>query len=327
MAAELGPRIRAVAEELAGGAALFECSPSILKTVPLAAAWYLKLAGFSQKTLANIRLRPASFGLQIRPGTLALNLQSGRKVREADILAFSQWINTELEELYPRDKRSETLALDTVLLIEGGSILGSVLNEAGNEAVDLLKKLFVAAMEKRLVKVEVQLEDGSWCEYTPELNLLKRRSFRFGGKMVCDLIPGGNHADIRITFNKLVILVGEVKGRKDLSNLWESWVPQIANHFRTWTREHQEAARVFFGTIFTEEMVEGISAAGTSHTGLKNLHSNGYLQAAYNLSNVAANQPAQVAAFEDLVDRLVSLLAPLPSKTVSTQSRKKAPHG
>ena len=44
---------------------------------------------------------------------------------------------------------------------------------------------------------------------------------------ILDFRGGGNRPDIKIDRDHETQLVGEVKGRKDSSNVWESWMPQL----------------------------------------------------------------------------------------------------
>ena len=56
---------------------------------------------------------------------------------------------------------------------------------------------------------------------------------------------------------KNVFLVGEVKGRKDLSNTWESWIPQVNSHLESWAATFPHAYRGVFMTVVTEGMLTG----------------------------------------------------------------------
>lgn len=317
-AAELGPQVFNLATQLEAADALFRCSPEVLKAIPEAGWWFLDLIGLTPKTISGIPNRLSSFGLTASPETIADNLAQGRllgkqtrvlkSLTDENLKGFSGLVNSDLDQLFPADTRHLNLAITVVVATRGAAIQGQVQNLAGDDAVDLLKTLLVAGMAKRGVGVEVGMDDGSWQEYAPELNLLKRPKIRFGGRLVCELLPGGNHADIRVTLNGVVILVGEVKGRKDLSNIWESWIPQVSNHLRTWAMEHPDAPRVLFGTTFTQEMIDGISGGGTQHAGLQVHHANGMLNGAFNLSKIAENDPGQVHAFDQVLDNIHALL-------------------
>jgi hypothetical protein len=122
--------------------------------------------------------------------------------------------------------------------------------------------------------------------------------------LVAEFIPGGNRPDIKFILNGIPMAQGEIKGRTDLSNIWESWVPQIQGHLQTWAQETALAPRLFFGTIVTATMISGKTVGGTQHVGLQALAKGGLLQAAYNLANIVAGEPTSVASFDKLVDQL-----------------------
>jgi hypothetical protein len=308
IAAELGESVLRTARRLSMLEASYECSPQILKEVLGAPEWFLSLAGFSEKTLGNLRLAPRALGLKTSPLAVARRLSKSQHVAEDQLQAFANWINSEMIQLYPVEVRTDDLALAIVLLILGARIQGQVQNMAGDDAVVLLKTILSSEMERRGVSIEVSDEVLGWREYSPDLNLLKRQRIRYGGRLICEFTPGGNRPDIKILLNGVVIAVGEVKGRKDLSNLWESWVPQIMGHLRTWTLEHPDAPRLFFGTIITKEMIDGVTAGGTHNAGLRVLHSNGLLTAVYNLSLLAEKDAAATSQFGVLIDVLVDLI-------------------
>lgn len=302
-AAELAQSVIPLARRLEWADALFECSVDILRSEPAAARWYLDLTGLTRKLISRLRDDLEQFNLKLSPETIAINLADGRRVAHDDLERFADWINTELDALYPRSSRTLDLALSTVLAMNGARIQGQVQNAAGDDAVLLLKRLLIGEMARRGISVEVML-NGIWVEYTPAYNLLEQRHLRFGERLVCEFVPGGNRPDLKIMRDGVVVLVAEVKGRSDLSNLWESWMPQINGHLQTWVADNPQAPRVFFGTIITREMIEGLTRGGTRQTGLRAFHRNGLLTGAYNLSNIAEGQPGAERAFEGFVTAL-----------------------
>lgn len=308
-AAKLPGSILALADRLEAQGALFSSTPEILGAEPLAARWYLDLAGLTRKL--SVKLQPGwkAAGLSLSPETLAANREAGRSVGHDRLASFAAWINGILTELHPLSARSADLALCTVLTINGARIDGQVRNLAGDDAVLILKSILTSAFSVRGVAIETQSADDSWEPWEPGVDLLTRKRLRFGGRLVCEFIAGGNRPDIKVLLDNVVTLVGEVKGRSDLSNVWESWMPQIAGHLQTWTAENSQAPRVFFGTIVTQEMIEGQTRGGTRHTGLRAFANNGILRAAYNLANIVEGEPGAVAAFDDFVDRLRDTLS------------------
>lgn len=308
LAAEVGASVLHVADELERRGLLFRCTPDVLREVTFSADWYVSLAGFSMKTLQNITVGPANFGLSRQAKGLVERLRKGQSAPDDQLLAFSEWINSEIDTLFPPDERDRAMAIATVLIVLGGRVIGRGQNLGGDDAVDLVKSLLVEAFEKRGHSVEVQLQDISWVEYRPEHNLPKRQRIRFGGRITCEFISGGDRPDIIVFLDRVTIAVGEIKGRKDLSNVWESWMPGVYNHMRTWTGQNPDAARLFFGTLISKAMVEGSSSHGTQHVGLKTLYRQGLLSAAYNVSKVAENDAGAVRRFEEFVDALEALV-------------------
>lgn len=300
---------RQVAQELAGRDALFSPRPEVLHAVPAAAQFYLDLAGVVSKLAPKLKPSWTSFGLKISPLTVAGNLARGKRVADQQLAAFCAWISSILDERYPRATRDQVDPAGMVLMVRGARVHGQVQNKAGDDAVLILKELLVRAMLERGVSVEVaERKVGPYMSYTARTALERARHIRFGGRMVCEFVPGGNRPDMRVLLHDVVILNAEVKGRKDLSNIWESWIPQINGHLRTWTQENPDAPRVLFGTVITTEMIEGRTAGGTQHTGLKAFHRSGLLTTAYNLTNIRRGDRKSVEAFNRFVDELCAVL-------------------
>lgn len=315
LSAEFAGRVLDTARYLEDRGLLFRCTPEVLGELPFAADWYVSLAGFSMKTLQNISAGPRQYGLTRQAKTLVEVLRKGigegtraRTVPDGQLVAFSNWITAEIDALFPPDRRTPELARALVLMILGGRVIGQGQNRGGNDAVDLVKSLLVEFFERKERLVEVELEDGAWVEYSPEHNLPKRQRVRVGRRITCEFISGGDRPDIIIFLDRVTIAVGEIKGRKDLSNVWESWMPGVYNHTRTWTGQNPDAARLFFGTLINEAMLEGSSSHGTQHVGLKTLWRQGLLTAAYNVAKVAENDPQATQQFQHLVDALDSLI-------------------
>jgi hypothetical protein len=295
---------RELADFLEREGRLFEASADLLHIVPNAIDWYLDLAGLPQKTLGNVKSRYAAFGLDTSPATLRKRLQERLPVLPRRLDAFVGWINGEIAQVHPIAHRSKERALDVVLAIVGARIQGQVQNQAGDDAIDQLKQEIVRRVRERDVYLEYR-SGGEWSEFREGVALDETVALRLAGAVVCDFTPGGNRADWTVTRDDVVLFVAEVKGRKDLSNVWESWMPQIYNHLRTWVQEHSDAPRGFLGTLITEEMVEGRSSQGTQHVGLRGLKENGLLHCAINLSKVASGAGVQREQFNRVVDALI----------------------
>lgn len=307
LAIERAPRIIEAARALDASGALFCCSPEILLSIPYAARFYIDLLALTRKTLNRIVELLAAYEMTVTPETIARNLLEGRSVSESNLDAFVHFINDQISAVFPAEARTFEAAIGTVLVMEGARIQGVVQNIAGSAAVTLVKSLLVAGLEARRHACELFIND-EWIDANAGGEQADATRIRFDRRLECEFIPGGNRPDIRVSLNGVVVAVGEIKGRKDLSNLWESWLPQISGHLRTWTAEFPDAPRLFFGTIVTDEMIEGVTQAGTHHAGLKVLHRNGLLTAAYNLSLLASGDAKATRSFDELLDRLSSVL-------------------
>lgn len=306
--AELAARFRKTADSLARRQALFACSPDVLREIPLAADWFISLIGLAKNTLKNVKSGPRNFGLTIRAETVVKNLDEGRQVADENLSAFSEWINSEVDVLYPEEQQTRAVGEATVLMVLGGRVVGQGQNVSGDDAVVLVKTHLVDALDASGAVVEVRMDDGTWRANEPGQNLAERTHIRYSGRLTLDFGSGGNRPDLIITLDGACVAVAEIKGRKDLSNVWESWMPTIHGHLITWAAERPSAARLFIGTLISPEMVEGVSRTGTPHVGLKQMHKEGLLTAAYNVSKVAEHDAAAVASFQNLAGALRALV-------------------
>lgn len=286
-------RIRSSAEELLDlgdilmreEEGLYQCRTDILRRHPKAADWYIGLACYAQKTLKNSAHRAAKFGLSVTPDTFLKKMRTNPEaVNDSDLQAFSNWMNSEIADLISSPLDDQRLYTLHVAMIAGGRIIGQGQNEGGNLAVIMLKDALLNGLGP-LSKWEYLFNDN-WLSSTEDVEATLQASLlRYcPTDTLLDFSGGGNKPDITIERNGIVLLVGEIKGRKDLSNTWESWMPQVADHLRTWATEYPEAVRGVFMTVITAEMIQGASKQGTQRTGLKGLNKQGLLDYAYNLS-------------------------------------------
>lgn len=120
-AGKLAAEVSLVYRELQARDAVFHCSPLTLTEIPFAATLYVSLAGFSLKTLGNIRRAPANLGLDRNPKTVVDGLSRGRTYPPQALAAFSTWVNAEIDRLFPQPDHTDPQALATVLLILAGA--------------------------------------------------------------------------------------------------------------------------------------------------------------------------------------------------------------
>jgi hypothetical protein len=331
-ATRLAGRLAEVAEVLKARNATFHCSADLLSAFPYAAYWYVCLAGLPMKTLGNIRRGPVAFGLTRSVKGLVEALEDNGRATRAELAAFSNWVNDELDRLYPPHSRRDALrALIIVSMLAGGRALGQSQNAGGDDAVTLFKTEIVGAFNGIAPdSVQVLSSAGNrWSTYSPECKLAEQRLLRIRGHAVFRLIPGGNRPDVEIyadhaasedaysedefspSNTSKLLAVGEIKGRRDLSNAWESWMPQVSAHMDQWAGEFPGVALLFFGTILTREMVG--TPGGLDHRPtLRSIHerqTNGHrhLTAAYNLTKIAEKDAAAARNFGELVAEINGL--------------------
>lgn len=312
-------------EALLARGELFTATPDSLKTIPFAAWWYVSLAGFAQKTLSNIKLRPQSRGMTVSPKTLAENLSDFSK-RERfleklklipngkdaqNVLHFAEWLNFELDEIFPTEEsRTPQAALTHVSMILGGRVIGQGQNTGGNDAVLLVKEQLVVGLRDQ-VTIETQTPRSIlWRRYERPFELILALKIRIGGVIVVEFLGGGTNPDIAVRSYETgeFIVVGEIKGRKDLSNVWESWMPQVSAHMHTWTQEFPNAHRIFIGTLINEEMITGLSKRGTPRNGLRSLYEEGTIATAFNITKIVESDPDSINHFNEFLDFLCELV-------------------
>lgn len=284
---------------------LFSPTPEILLDLPFSIEWYTSLAGFSLKTLGNITDSPRSYGIKRKITTIRNNLVRNRSVPFGELVATAKWLKDQIEIVWPLEGRSVESAIVTVGAILGGRAIGQGQNAGGNDAVLLLKGALVGFAEQRGLLIEGRHEN-SWRPHTPDNPALLCNAIRLD-KIEARFFTGGDTPDV--TFHSELraepLAVGEVKGRKDTSNVWESWMPQVVDHMNTWSREFRRSWRLFFGTLINAEMIRGESVRGTWRMGLRALYDEGHLNGVYNLSLISIGDEESLRSFYTLMDAVM----------------------
>jgi hypothetical protein len=296
-------------DNLGAEGALYRCSRSVLRKHPSAGQWYVSLACFAGKTLTNLQERAKTeFKLSVLPETFLENMRiRPQSVPDSDLDAFSEWINSELAELIGDRLEGDRLAGLHVAMIAGGRIIGQGQNEGGELAVAILKEGLLEHCGPA-AEWKYRLENtANWQDVGVDLHaalsaplwLHEPSSTHF------EFVPGGNRPDIKavrqVKEAEVVLLAGEVKGRKDLSNVWESWIPQVAAHMESWSAGYPDAYCGVFMTVFTKEMISGKTPKGKEQRrGLKKLYQEGLLNFAINLSSLNTKDNAMCKQFKQL---------------------------
>ncbi len=299
-----GEEHRQLFERLKAREAVFRADSDLLREEPFAAVWYSRLSGFSMKSLKNIREAPSIFGVSLGLPTIVAGLMEGRPYDDELLGAFCRFINAQIDAVHPVRDRSDDAALHFVLTVLGGTIIGRQQNEGGTEAVRFVKNLVTDGLAGGGTRVDFW--DGiAWAGLSEGASIADHACLRFGGCLEADFTGGGNRPDLEMKLGEDVLLVAEIKGRMDLSNVWESWMPQTADHMRSWAMNHPSAARIYLGTLVTQEMIDGASAQGTEErTGLKQLFDEHALTTAFNITKIRQSDPEALAGWQTFMEVL-----------------------
>lgn len=322
LGAELAEELLEIAELLEGRGSTYVCSEDVLTDIPMSAYWYVCLGGFSLKTTQNIKAGPRAFGVTRSIKGMVEKTLNGTPLPEEQRAAFSDWINDAIDGLHPDEDRSTRKALSIVSMIAGGKVLGQSQNIGGDDAVTVCKGQIVRAINSLDIDLEVVSEEGDlWEAYTADCNIASATHFRIPNRAMFQFLPGGNRPDMVVFTDDgaidfveprlpapgqdlNLIAVAEIKGRLDLANSWESWMPQVVAHVRQWTAEYPNAARIFMGTLLSGEMcgLNEDSPRETLQTVYEDIRNDRRcLTAAYNIAKVADRDGHSVAKLEEFV--------------------------
>ncbi|WP_199439413.1 hypothetical protein [Umezawaea beigongshangensis] len=304
---QLSTKVLHTAQTLHESNALFSPNGKILSTHPFSIDWYISLAGISLKTLSNLKEGPENYGLTRRIRGIRDKLVDAKPVSDANLQGAVHWLTDQINSVWPSEDRQQSKAIVMVSAILGGRAIGHGQNVGGNEAVDVLKAAIIDFGQRHSILVE-SLSNGQWERHSAENPALLSQSISLKNNLVCEFFIGGDTPDVKFTNRHTgrVLAVGEVKGRKDKSNIWESWMPQVADHMNTWSTEYQQSARLFFGTLITPQMINGESARGSGRRGFQYLHEDGQLNGVYNLTKITGGDGDSIANFDALITRLIS---------------------
>ncbi len=171
-------------------------------------------------------------------------------------------------------------------MIEGGAVIGQGQNQGGSLAVDGLKSALLENYgQADNWRVAKDPGNGSTRKLKRESILSFPLWFHEPTETKFDFGAGGNRPDVIVEQDGQTLIVAEIKGRKDLSNTWESWIPQVNAHMESWKHRYPGAKRGVFMTVFTNEMVTGNSQTGKERRrALKMLYDERLLHFAINLT-------------------------------------------
>jgi hypothetical protein len=292
-----------LSDVLAQRQALLHPTPDVLIDHPKSIDWYISLAGYSLKALRSLREIPKAAGLKWSLGHLR-DLILSRQASPAALLPVAAWLSKEIDSLYPLGL-SQREAEFRVALVLGGRIVGQGQNLGGDQAVTLTKRLLFAALARH--GCQVLHQDGIYRPATDIAEVEHSPILRVASRVLVDFTAGGDRPDMKVSVDGHVYLVAEIKGRKDLSNQWESWMPQVVDHMTTWQHEYPRAERLLLATVITPEAIEGQSMRGTARVGLRQLYANGALTGVVNLSHAVAGQAEAAGDLERIASLVIRL--------------------
>ena len=287
-----------VLDTLVGLGATTYSSAEVLLAVPGAASWYVAMAGFASNHIRNLKT-PEGMSTSVS-GFLKKMESRPEKASRTDLEAFSSWVNTALEALPGGAPNSPQMCLYHVAVIDGSLIVGRVQNESQYIPHYVLKEALLRHFGPAELWGWKNDKKKDWQEMDltfREEELMKAPLWYYKPTDTSlDFGAGGERPDIKITRNQRTVLAGEIKGRMDVSNLWESWLPQATSHMASWSKEYPQALRGVFMTIFTKEAVDGKS----DRPGLKKSYEEGALHFAINLFNLMNGQVESIEQFKDV---------------------------
>ena len=141
---------------------------------------------------------------------------------------------------------------------------------------------------------------GSFSDPDPTVSGSLVRRFVVDGRMeICFGEP-----DISIT--SLIkslppLLLGEIKGRTDMSNLYESWLPTIRQKLEAFQRDHPAVPRAVFQLFLTDKMLDD---PARSEPGFERMLTSGLLTRTYTLAKLDRMPSERSRLDEDLAELL-----------------------
>lgn len=245
-----------VFDELVKRGSHYVASVDAAREVDGAIEYYTALAGYSSKSLKTVQSIAAARGSPLP-----------RPKSNGDLSAWVAWINKKIQGVLPAAPTDARTLLGMVATVVGGRVIGRSQNSGGLLPIVMLKNAILKLARSSAWKICIEASRD------PIDDLMGSDKWQHKTSGACiDFGLGGNRPDLIICdASGRVRLVAEIKGRKDLSNVWESWMPQFVDHLKTWRSEFPSALRGAFMTLISREMVAGASASGTRRTGLREL--------------------------------------------------------
>lgn len=245
-----------VFDELVKRGSHYTATVDAAREVAGAIEYYTALAGYSSKSLKTVQSIAAARGVPLpKPRS------------NGDLSVWVAWINKKIQGVLPAPPADIRTLLGMVATVVGGRVIGKSQNSGGLLPIAMLKNAILKLAPSSEWKPCIEASAD------PVDDLMGSDKWQHKTSGACiDFGLGGNRPDLIIRDAAgHVRLVAEIKGRKDLSNAWESWMPQFVDHLKTWRSEFPGALRGAFMTLVSKEMVTGASASGTRRTGLREL--------------------------------------------------------
>ncbi len=173
----------------------------------------------------------------------------------------------------------------------GASWDGDCRNLSGRATLALFQRLFLQALdeselqwsakmrgrEKERIRKNINSFSGfesDWIDPLDSGSILKE--IRVGGQLTVKF----GEPDLVISCRGEVILIGEVKGRTDISNLYESWMPTVQAKLEKARNKFPSARRLAVQLFISEKM---LGDPKRPEPGLEDMRKSGLLDAVYSI--------------------------------------------
>jgi hypothetical protein len=279
----------------------FFAHPSVLRRQSGLLDYYRSLAGMSENRLGDMKsVRGALRTLRKSDSTPPAGDDS-----ELEKLCryFNSLISTWAVGLTEEDP--EQSALVSALLTEGAAIEGSSRNAGGRKAVVNVASVLVEEFAEHdcLDSFVVKRSSDDEFERIPASKLGEEyvlsdvsgaydvREVRTdnGGTVNVD----ATEPDLVVSTSGGVVCYGEIKDRKDRSNQWEGWLPNVRSKLEGFQQTHPSAKRILLQPVFTRRMVEGRRGTDTDDVGVRYLVEQDLLDVPFNTNKILAEESHQ----------------------------------
>ncbi|WP_166035454.1 XcyI family restriction endonuclease [Halorussus pelagicus] len=274
----------------------FFAHPTVLAENPDLLDYYRSLAGMSENRLGDMKsVRGAVRSLRRSNSmTLGENSELNRLCQY-----FNSLISTWASGLTDKDPKRK--ALVSALLTEGAAIEGSSRNAGGRKAVVNVASVLIEDFSEHDCLDSFVIKEGSDDEFeripASKLGDEYVLSDVSGAYDVREIETGKGTVNVDATEPDLVVSTttdivgyGEIKDRKDKSNQWEGWLPNVRSKLEGFKQNNPSAKRILLQPVFTRRMVEGERGHDTEDVGVRYLVEQDLLDVPFNINKILADE-------------------------------------